>query len=88
VSSFTFVTLTQLWAMLDSCAQGHTRTVTEHHCCVRWRGRVFYRVPLGAHGRRREAGTAEIYASVVRKIVRQLEIDLACASRFFPALEP
>jgi hypothetical protein len=86
VSSANVVPLADVWAMLDACAPGHHREEHgDHKWDVRFGARRFPRLPVGAHGRGRHTGRAEIYIGHIRKLVRTLEIT-ECARGFIPGL--
>lgn len=68
--------------MLDECAGGHGRRMSNHGIIVSWNHRTF-RLPSGRHGK---IETAEIGTSQVRTMVRQFEIDKECAGRMLPQL--
>jgi hypothetical protein len=68
--------------MLDHCAPGYSKEPKVHHWWVRYNGRTFRALPLGAHGARKDA---EIEAGHVRKIARHLLIE-PCARRLIPAI--
>ena len=81
------VTLEQIIAMLEACAPGYEREEKEHHHWVRYNGRVYWRLPKGAHRHRgARSGRAEIEIGHVRKMVRFLDIDSDCAAQHLPAL--
>jgi hypothetical protein len=72
-----------VFAMLDACAPTHRRRLKEHHWWV-WLGSACYQgLPKGAHGR---AERAEVEAGHVRKMVRRLGVDPACAETAIPGL--
>lgn len=68
------VRLKKVWAMLDECAPGYTRKKFTHNWSVAFDGKIYRRLPLGAHGRRQNA---EIEIGHVKNMVRFLAID-AC----------
>jgi hypothetical protein len=70
-------------AMLDACAEGHSRRETNHRLFISWRGRSFHNFPKGDHlaPAKREVGTPQ-----VKQLVRQLDIPRDCASRQLPEL--
>ena len=74
MSSFGQVPLKDVFAMLDECAPGHTRTETNHHYCIRYNGKVFPTLPKGQHGK----ANPGIQKGVLKKMSRHLGI-LECA---------
>jgi len=73
--------------MLDTCAPGHVFTEKLHHYWVTFSGKTYTTLPKGSHSDRgQRSGQAEIEIGHVRKIVRFLEIDKACARRVIPML--
>lgn len=82
MTSFGTIKLKDIWAMLDHCAPGYTRTKTEHHWRVAANGKQYPSLPLGSHGRRENP---EIQIGHIRKLIRHLGI-LECARGQLPAL--
>jgi hypothetical protein len=82
LSSFGLVELSAVFAMLDDCAKGHTRSLGDHKWVIRYKGITFPSLPKGQHEKR----DGEIKFGYVRRLVRALKIELECASRHFPAL--
>jgi hypothetical protein len=76
-----FVAISAVLEMLDECAEGHTRRLTDHGILVKWRGRVVL-LPRGAHGR---IESKDIGTSKVRTLVAQFGIA-DCAGEALPAL--
>ncbi len=76
------VRLSAVWRMLSICAPGYTAEQKEHHWWVRFEGRVYTALPLGAHGRRHDAEVGRVH---VRRMARFLGI-LACAESAIEAL--
>lgn len=60
--------------MLERCAPGATLKPTDHHISIVFNGRMYRRLPLGAHGRK----NPEIQVGHIKKMARHLEI-LDCA---------
>lgn len=79
MSSFGQTPLKDVFAMLDACAPGHTRTETNHHWCVRYSGKTFPALPKGAHGKT----NPPIQNGVIKKMSRHLGI-LDCAKTTLP----
>ena len=69
--------------MLDACAKGHTRKLGRggHTIRVMFRGKTFWQLPKGGH-----TGKEHVQLFKIAKMVRDLEIDPACAARVLPAL--
>lgn len=65
--------------MLDRCAEGHERVLKTHRWWVTWRGRSFRDLPKGP-GRGQDA---DVRFQYVEHLIDVLEIDAACAARFF-----
>ncbi len=78
------IALRAVLAMLDACAEGHTRRETRHHLRVKWNDRTYPCLPLGSHGSR--SRRVMIGTSHVRSMVMELEIDTACADEHLPVL--
>ena len=68
--------------MLDACAPGSVRTPGEHKWRVVWGGRTYPSLPRGEHGKT----NPEIGVGHVRKMIRHLGIDMACAKQHLPIL--
>jgi hypothetical protein len=77
--------LKDIWSMLRKCARGYTREQTNHYWCVMYNGRAYPSLPKGAHEKQKKKGQkqgrAEIEIGYVRHMIRQLEIDEACAKK-------
>ena len=86
MSAFSVLELREIFALLDHCAPGHTKTQTTHYWCIRWEGRTYPTLPLGEHGAGRTKGRVDIRAGHVRQMIRQLQIDLNCAAEVIPQL--
>jgi hypothetical protein len=84
LSSFGQVPIKDIWAMLDSCAPGHTRRLREHNYVVYFGKESFPTLPVGKHGKRENPG---IQVGHVRQMVRQLNLDLECVKRLLPQLK-
>ena len=76
------IALKAIWARLDQCAPGHTRTKTDHHWCIRFGDRTYPTLPLGPHGRRENP---DIETGHVRKMARHLGL-MPCAKAVLPQL--
>jgi hypothetical protein len=74
--------LAEVWAMLDQCAPGHTREERKRNFCVRFNGRTYPQLSLGAPGSKQP----EIRLGNVRQMANQLGLDAACVNRHFPGL--
>jgi hypothetical protein len=72
------ISLKQIWAMLDHCAPGHTRSAKLHHWWITFGEKTYRSLPLGRHGRR---ANPEIEVGHVRKMVRHLSVS-DCAAKF------
>lgn len=70
--------------MLDACAPGWTKTETEHHYCVKWKGRTYPSLSKGKHGKK--AGAGEVQVGQVRQLVRQFGI-INCAKKHLGVLQ-
>jgi hypothetical protein len=86
VSAFRIVDLIDVFELLDRCAPGHTRKATTHHWCIRWNGKTFPTLSLGAHGKGRGSGRTDIFAAHVRQMIVQLGISVECAKQSLPGL--
>jgi hypothetical protein len=77
-------TLPEVFAMLDACAKGHTRKLGRggHTYRVMYRGKTFWQLPKGGH-----SGKDQVQLLKIAKMVRDLEIESACATREIPALQ-
>jgi hypothetical protein len=73
------VRLNDVWRMLDNCLPGYERKESDHYWTVKYGGRSFRTVPLGAHGRRQNP---EIESGYIRSLVRFFSIDQDCVRRF------
>ena len=69
--------------MLDDCAAGWSEELKLHHRWIRYAGRTWRAFPKGTGTGGRDY---EVKAWEVRKMLRGLMIDAACASRHLPAL--
>jgi hypothetical protein len=74
-----FVRLKAIWRMLNRCAPGHEKVLTQHRWWVTWNGRSYRDLPKGP-GRHQDADVRFAY---VEKLVAVLRIAPACAGRFF-----
>lgn len=72
------VALSDVWRMLEHCAPGFTREAKTHHGCIRYAGKTFPTLPLGAHGRRK---TVCVQAGHVTSMAREFGI-VDCATAF------
>lgn len=75
----------KVWAMLDDCAPGHTRTPTKHNMRITFRGQTYPRFPLGPHGKKRGGKRYEVKIGHVRNLVRLFQIT-ECAEKHFEQL--
>ena len=73
------VRLKDVWRMLDACAPGHIRRVSDHYWIVSWNGKSYRSLPKGAHGRR---DNPEIETGHVRALIRHLGISAQCAAKY------
>jgi hypothetical protein len=85
VSSSFRATMAAVFAMLDRCAPGHTRRIGNHRLVVGFGGRVFMGLPKGPGGGHSVDAVVVEYAKI-RRLVRALAIDPACARGFFEGL--
>lgn len=76
-----FVAISAVLKMLDECAEGHSRRLTDHGILVKWQGKVVV-LPRGTHGR---LEAKEIGTSKVRTLVSLFGIA-DCAGRALPGL--
>ena len=75
----------QVWAMLDECAPGHTRTLTKHNVRIAFRGETYYRFPAGPHGKKRGGNKYRVEIGHVKNLVRLFQIR-ECARNHFEKL--
>jgi hypothetical protein len=80
------IALSDVFRMLESCAPGHEVKLKLHHYWVIFRGRTFTSLPKGPGAGGARSLRTPVHAQVVRKLVRHLEIDPACAAEAIPAL--
>jgi len=73
------VRLTDVWRMLDNCLPGYEPLEKPHHWAVKYRGRIYPKLPLGPHGPRRNP---ETFAGHVRSLVKFFEIPSDCVSKY------
>ena len=73
------VRLDDVWRMLDGCLPGHERIQKLHRWNVKHGGRIYYEVPLGKHGARKNP---EIEAGHIRGLVKFFAIPKSCYERF------
>ena len=73
------VRLDDVWRMLDACLPGDDRVQEPHRWNVEHGGRIYYEIPLGKHGHRRNA---EIEAGHIRGLVKFFGIQSSCYSQF------
>ena len=76
------IRLKKVWRMLSKCAPGYDRKQHTHNWRVTYQGKTYYRLPLGAHGRRTNA---EIELGHVKNMVRFFGIE-DCAKSALPQL--
>lgn len=69
--------------MLDACASGWSEDLKLHHRWIRYSGRTWRDFPKGPGTGGRDY---EVKAWEVRKMLRHLTIDAACARRHITAL--
>lgn len=43
--------LQEVWAMLDECAKGHTRSLHTHYYSIRFKDSIYPSFPKGEHGK-------------------------------------
>lgn len=72
MSSFGTIPLSQIWAMLDVCLPGHTRTERVHNWLIRSGDRAYPRLPRNAHQKRTNP---DVQIGHVRHLVRFFEIE-------------
>jgi hypothetical protein len=70
-----FVTLDDVWKMLDHCLPGHERKPSSEYWTIKYKGRSYRRIPVGPHGRKDHVS---VMSRHIRSMVRFFEID-ACA---------
>lgn len=70
------VQLRDVFKMLDTCAEGHTRTPGQHKWIIRYQKHTFF-LPQGQHSRQR-SGRGEIQMRFVKSLCRRFDI-LDCA---------
>jgi hypothetical protein len=78
------VLLTDLVSMLKVCAPGVVFLEADHRIRVLWRGKTYYNLPTGAHGKK--PGRADIEVGYVVHIVKLFGIE-TCAAEQLPALK-
>ena len=69
------VALDDVWRMLDKCLPGYTRKGNEEYWTVKFKGRLYPRIPVGPHGRK---DRAEVQCGHIRSLVRFFEIKEDC----------
>ena len=72
-----FVTLDEVWAMLDDCLPGYERKSSNEYWTIKHGGRSYRRVPVGPHGRKKRV---KVQSGQIRALVRFFEIE-ECADR-------
>jgi hypothetical protein len=77
MASFGRAPLSEIWAMLDVCAHGHTKKEGKHYWCVRYNGKTYPTLPRGEHGKT----DPEIQIGKIRQMVRQLGIETCAEER-------
>lgn len=70
------VDLEDVWRMLEACAPGYTKRASREYWTVRYNGKAYRSLPLGAHGRRHHP---ELEAGHVRSMLRHLGVAFGCA---------
>lgn len=73
--------LSDVFAMLEDCAPGHTRRERQHHHWVTFQGATYQGLPIGERG----ANRPTVYAGKVRAMVRLFGIG-ECANRHLPGI--
>ena len=68
--------------MLDGCAQGFSIENKKHRFWVKFKGKKFL-LPKGEHGKK----NPEIEKGHIKKMIKQLEIDLECAKECLELLK-
>lgn len=76
------VDLADVFAMLDACAEGHSRSVGDHYWRVTYAGLVYPTLPTGAKSDKRKM----ISALHVAKMVRALRVPADCARKHLAQL--
>jgi hypothetical protein len=74
--------------MLDACAPKWTKEETPHYFCIRWKGRTYPSLPRGPRGKKKgqRKGLALVWLGHVAHMIKQLEIDEACAKKHLDGL--
>lgn len=77
------VRLEAVFAMLDDCAPGYSKTEGDHYWLIRHADgkKIFPTLPTGKHG----AGRPDAEIGHVRQLVRLFDIQ-NCAAKHFPGL--
>ena len=73
------VRLDEVWRMLDACLPGHERIPKTHRWNIKHDGRIYYEVPMGEHGRRKNP---EVETGHIRGLVRFFGILASCYSQY------
>lgn len=72
------ITLKEIIAILDDCAPGAVIESKVHKNWVLWNGRIWWDLPLGKHGHRKNP---EIQVGHVKRMMRFFDI-LDCAKKY------
>jgi hypothetical protein len=77
-------TLSDVFALLDECAPGHTRNKGKrsHKWTIYYNGKTFWELPKGDHDSKEQ-----VHLLKVAKMIRALEVNPECAVRKIPALQ-
>jgi hypothetical protein len=67
-----FVSLDEVWAMLDHCLAGYERKTSLEYWTVKYQGRSYRRIPIGRHGRKNNVG---VQSGHIRSLVRFFDIE-------------
>jgi|CXWL01.1.fsa_nt_gi hypothetical protein len=78
------IRLDDVWEMLDRCAHGYERRLTDHYYRVTYRDTCYASLPKGPHGKK--SGQGAIPAGEVRSMARFFELDPDCVALSFPGL--
>jgi hypothetical protein len=76
------VSLDEVWAALNQCAKGWTANPSKEYWRVYYKGKTYYRLPLGKHGKR---VNPEVEAGHVRTMARLFGIE-DCFSQVLPSI--
>ena len=68
------IALSDVWAMLDECAKGHTRHLHTHYYSIRYNKKIYPTFPKGEHGK----SNPQIEKGHIRRMARFFGV-LGCA---------